>query len=144
MLARLVALGVLSLTLACGGDQASKTENPTPTYGDGQTKAEPQPATPEERNQAKLREAQDIGCEGMCERTTQCAIEDAKANMSAAELAELKLEETAPRHQEECTAECKASSLSVRQVEVLHSCLRDQDSSCQDFLACLDKLNPQK
>ncbi|MBT8495948.1 MAG: hypothetical protein KJO07_23085 [Deltaproteobacteria bacterium] len=139
---RICLFAFLALALACGGAQEPE---PAELSGEGaEAKPAPKPATAEERNAAKLRAAQDVGCEGMCERTTRCAVEDARASMSAKELEELKLEDTAPRHQEECTTECKASNLSVRQVEVLHSCLREEASTCAELVTCLDQLKPQK
>jgi len=138
-LARLGITLVLAALVACGGRQESAE---TPTHETADQPAAP--ATAEQRNQAKLDEAQRVGCEGYCERVTSCAVEDAKANMSPEELAELNLEETAPAMTRECMDKCTGSQLSVRQVEVMHQCLSNASSTCEEFATCMDAMTPQK
>lgn len=120
---------------SCGGSQ--EPEETTPPKAPAE-KSEPQ--TAEARNESKLREAQVVGCTGYCERVTNCSIEDAKKNMSEKELSELNLAETAPAAQRECESQCNGSQLSVRQVEVMHSCLRAEGSTCEQFAACMDAM----
>jgi len=32
----------------------------------------------------------------------------------------------------------------VRQVAVMHTCLREQQDTCESFVTCLDQLKPQE
>jgi len=129
----------MAVLASCGGSQES-AETPSASA----QPASAQPATAEQRDQAKLEQAQQVGCEGYCERVTVCAVDDAKANMSPEELAELNLEETAPAMTRECMDKCTASQLSVRQVEVMHGCLSNAASSCEEFATCMDAMTAKK
>ena len=82
----------------------------------------------------------DAACEELGPRLTDCAIADARATMTAEELAKLDLEKTAPRNTEEFIAACKRQQLSSRQVRVYEVCLREE-TECEPLIACLDHVN---
>jgi hypothetical protein len=113
----------------CGGDSARSASNP-PTQALSAEQA--------------LRAAQKSECEALCPRLSECAVEDARANMSAAELAKLDLEAKARQHTNECITQCSGSSLSPRQVRVMRRCRKESAAVCSQYLACLDaaKRNP--
>jgi hypothetical protein len=134
---RILFLGI-ALAACSGGSSQTDVENPTP--GDGETEqptaveTEPEPVSPEE----KFKGQQQTTCQAMCERVTDCAVEDARANMSAEELAKLDLENTVPKAVQECTEECVGKELSPRQVTVIRECLAEP-TECNDFLTCLEQ-----
>jgi len=138
-MARIVITALaLFLGLGCGGSQEPETTvNPPPS-----TDPAPPPPTTEQKNETKLKEAQSVGCDGLCNKVTNCAVDDAKANLPPEKLAELKLEETVPVALQKCNEDCSAKELSVRQVEVLHGCL-NEDAVCDQFLKCIDAMSPQ-
>jgi hypothetical protein len=130
--AALLAIGI-ALT-GCGGD---KKEVDEPTASDQDA-----PPTAEQQKLAKLRAQQEGTCGPMCERITECSVADARANMTAEELAQLDLDKTAPAHTEKCTEECNARSLSPRQIQVVRECL-SQPLECPAYLDCLDAARPK-
>lgn len=89
----------------------------------------------------ELERRRDAACEALAPRMTTCAIDDARATMSAEELAKLDVEKTAPIHTREFAKSCKTQSLSSRQVRVYEVCLREE-TDCDALIACLDHANP--
>jgi len=132
----------LALVVCCGSSTPGDTEKPHGNDG-GEGRVDDPPADPEtvrrQENLRKLREAQEGGCLPMCERITECAVADARKNMSPEELAKLDLEKTAPQNTEQCTDSCNGSELSLRQVKVMYECLNLQ-GECPKYLACLDRI----
>jgi len=126
------------VALACGGSQDNEDTTPTPAQAD----AAPPDETPASRDESKLKEAQEHGCLGYCDKTWSCAVDDAKATMSAKELEDLNLPETEPVFRQKCLEQCRGSQLSVRQLEVMHKCLQ-ADGTCEEFKTCMDAMSPQ-
>jgi hypothetical protein len=125
---RLATLAVVVLAAACGGSKEPAPSEPAPA-----------PAPTEE---AKLRAAQDSTMAAMCERLVDCSVEDAKATMSEAELADLKPDELVPKARAECESEYASLTLSPRQIKVIQACVNGPPA-CADFTACLDAANKQ-
>jgi hypothetical protein len=117
---------LLVFVLACGGGGAN-TRPPDP---------DPTPT----RSELEARQA--AACEQAGPRLTDCAIEDAKATLSAEEVAKLDLEKTRPIHTREFIKECTTGYMSSRQVRVYEVCLREE-TECDPLLACLDNAKPQ-
>lgn len=113
---------VATVGLGCGGGKGGAT-TPGGTGGraDGRTEIEVR---------------RDAACEELGPKLTSCAIADARATMTAEELAKLDLEKTAPAHTEEFIDECKKQQLSSRQVRVYEVCLREE-SECDPLIECL-------
>ena len=120
-----IALGCM---VACGGDSARREEKPA---GD------------REGAEARLVAAQERECGRLCQRWTECAVEDARAHLSAEEMKELAVEETAPRNTAKCSAECTSSPLSPRQVGVMKRCSDTSASDCAAYISCLDAAKKQ-
>lgn len=130
----LLPVAVAFALAACGGSkQAADEPAPTTTTEDGAAIGEPSP-------EEKLLMQQAGACRPMCERLTACSVEDARANMSPEEFAELEIETTAPRHTDECDRSCNANPLSPRQIQVIRDCV-SADSDCQTFVSCLDAVS---
>lgn len=127
------------LATACSGSAKEPEEPHTDTQPDGV--AEPKdeaPLTEEEKRARALAELhgyQEAACERVAPRITECAIESAQANMTKEELAELDLENTAPKHTEKFIDDCTAGQMSLRQIKVFDGC--DLAQPCEAFLACL-------
>ncbi|MEM9492719.1 MAG: hypothetical protein AAGC55_26460 [Myxococcota bacterium] len=125
VLAAAVALAVMGATLGCGGGSAA-----------------PPPATSAETDEkqralAALDARQEAACEKVGVVLIDCAIADARTNMSPDELAELDLENTAPVARAKFVEECTTNAMSVRQVKVFEGCL--VDTSCTTIHDCLDQ-----
>jgi hypothetical protein len=125
---RALAIALVLLAAACGGSKEPAPSEPAPA-----------PAPTEE---AKLRAAQDATMAAMCERLVDCSVEDAKATITEAELAELAPEELVPKARAECEGEYASLTLSPRQIKVIQGCVNGPPA-CADFTACLDAANKQ-
>lgn len=88
----------------------------------------------------EIQRRQAAACESLGPKITACAIEDAKASMTAEAVAKLKLEETAPRHTQEFIEDCIAPVLTSRQVRVYEVC-QQAETECEPLLACLEHVN---
>jgi hypothetical protein len=132
----LTALLVASLAVACAC--GSSTPPPEDT-------AQTRPETAEEakRRQAleRLKVRQEAVCEQVTPVVTECAIADARATMKPEEFAKLDVEGLRPVHRAEYQEGCISSDMSPRQVRVFEECLAD--TTCEVFVACLDKAKPQ-
>jgi hypothetical protein len=141
---RLLPLAFL-LTLAACPKKAPPAEDdtlpdPVPGGGPGHgTGAEPEPPAPEN----ELQRRQYAACDLVIPRLTDCAVADAKANMSAEEYAKLDVEHTAPIHTRENVNKCKRDYMSSRQVRVYEVCDREE-TECEPLVACLDNAKPTK
>ena len=124
-----IAIALVLLLAACG----------TKTKGGGDDDTLPDPPPPPQ--QTELEKRQGAACEQLGPRLTDCAIADARATMTAAELAELDIESTAPLHTREMIKECKAQTMSSRQVRVYEVCLREE-TECAPLTACLENAAP--
>ena len=114
---------------ACGGTEAAKPAQP----------ADRKPAVPQ------LRQRQDAACQAAGTRITDCAVADALATMTPAELArehmvgddlEWKKSENTKHFVEACTK----AELSSRQVRVYEVCMHEA-SACDPYLDCLEHVN---
>lgn len=121
----------LLCTAACTGSakEPEKPDNPPPD--------KPYAETPEDR----LQRAQLSACAAVCERLTDCAVADARENMSPEELANLNLEQTSPEHTRRCKEGCAQKSLSPRQIKVMRECVNGP-AECPAYLDCLDRAKP--
>ena len=90
---------------------------------------------------SEIDQRRDAACEALGPRMTACAIDDARRTMTAEELAELDVEQTAPIHTREFVKSCQTQTLSSRQVRVYEVCLREE-TACDAMIACLDNANP--
>lgn len=134
VMTRSLVLVCMASLMACGGGGG----------GGGGPTGSTTPAdrsTPPAATRSELDVRRDAACEALGPRVTACAIEDARATMSAEELAKLDLEQTAPAHTEEFVRACKASQLSSRQVRVYEVCMREE-RECEPLMACLENANP--
>jgi hypothetical protein len=120
---------LLLAALACGGGQAEPSREPAPS-----TEAGEPAASPEE----KLRAAQESAVEAMCERLVDCAVEEARKNMSPDEVAKLDVEQTGRKLRDECEAEGAQKALSPRQIRVVQRCVT-QPGTCDELQTCLDE-----
>lgn len=138
---RLVTLGfvvVSALALAACGSKGTKS-------GDGDTLPDdlhpkgngsgPPPMTELEKRQA-------AACEALGPKLTECAVADARATMSAEELAKLDIEATAPVHTREFVKSCKAQTMSSRQVRVYEVCMHEE-TDCAPLTQCLENASPK-
>lgn len=129
-------LGALFALAACGG---SKSEADEPARDEPQIK-KPAELSAEDSKLAKF-EAQKQGtCEPMCERLTECAVQDLRENKSPEEVAKMELDKIAPIHTQECNDDCKSRDLSPRQVQVVRNCL-GVPHPCAEFRECLSAAN---
>lgn len=135
----LAAVSLLCIT-ACSGSSAS---TPTPANaGDEPAQTSPE----EERKQAdleRLQRYQEAACDQVGTVLTECAVEDARKQLSPEELAKLDIEKTATLHKAEFVARCTESAMSLRQVKVFDGCLAGK-TSCEAFLDCLDQAKPEQ
>ncbi|MEZ4402225.1 MAG: hypothetical protein R3B06_19525 [Kofleriaceae bacterium] len=90
---------------------------------------------------SEIERRRDAACEALGPRLTACAIDDARATMSAEELAKLDIEKTAPVHTQKFIEACKGQTLSSRQVRVYEVCIREE-TACEPLEACLDNARP--
>ena len=118
---------LLVLVIACGPKQPATSHDPPPP---------PDPRTTIEKRR-------DTACDALAPTLTDCAVADAKATMSPAELAKLKPEELRAKHRQEFLKECKGSQMSSRQVRVLEVCFREE-KQCGPLAECLTNLTPTK
>jgi hypothetical protein len=123
------AIALVLLLAACGNKAKG---------GGDDTLPDPPPPPPA---QTELEKRQGAACEQLGPRLTDCAIADARATMSPAELAELDIENTAPLHTREMIKECKQQTMSSRQVRVYEVCMREE-SECTPLTACLENAAP--
>ena len=73
----------------------------------------------------ELERRRDAACEALGPRMTACAIADARATMTAEELAKLDIEQVATIHTREFVKDCKSHAMSSRQVPPVHEiCLK--------------------
>lgn len=122
-------IGLLGVAMACG----PKSPPAAPIGG---------PAEPTVKL-SELQRRQHAACAALGPKLTECAIADAKTSMSAAELAKLDLERTAPKHTEVFIDDCSAESYSSRQVRVLEVCFHEE-TECEALSACLENIAPAK
>jgi len=132
-----IRLMLVSLLLA--GACAKQAAPADDTLPDDLSPRTDESATPEPATELDAR--RDAACETLGPRMTACAIEDARATMSADELAKLDVEHTAPIHTREFVRSCQTQALSSRQVRVYEVCLREE-TACDALIKCLDNANP--
>lgn len=117
----------LMFSIACGGAKpAVESTAGDDTSGESTTSIE----DPE----AKFARQRKDTCNKMCQRLTDCSLEDAEKNVSPDELAGLK--EVIPTAIADCTEQCDAGQLSPKQVIGIRACLA-KPTSCDEFSKCL-------
>jgi len=126
-----VYLALMVALAACGGGQHTDTTK----------NSDPDPVLKDSRSPIEKR--RDEACEHIQPKLTQCAVADAKATMSAKELADLKPDELLSAHKQKFLKQCKSSAMSSRQVRVLEVCDREE-SECDPLADCLKHLEPEK
>jgi hypothetical protein len=138
LLSALASAWLLSTIASC----SSGSGKDGTTIGNGSGSAEP--LSPEEQKRrdalARLRTRQDATCESLGPRITECSIADARATMTPEELAELDLENTAPKHTADFIDQCKGADYSPRQVRVMEVC-QAEETECAPMLSCLDNMS---
>lgn len=125
----IIAIAIAGLA-ACG--------HPAPSTNPGNRDDDDVP--PDTRTEIERR--RDAACEALGPRLTECAIADARATMSAEELAKLDIEKTAPVHTRKFVEQCQGQSLSSRQVRVYEVCLHEE-TACEPLISCLDNVRPE-
>ncbi len=124
---------VIAVVAACGGSQASSPSNQGTTPIQGATDSR----TPIEKRR-------DTACDALAPKITQCAVDDAKANLASGKITQAQFDKDAApdvqrKNSEEFTTQCKGQQLSSRQVRVLEVCFK-AESECGPLLACLENL----
>ncbi len=133
--ARLFLAGLV-LTAACSGSSSKPSDTTPEPVGD----PPPPPMVGGRPATTEIQQRQAAACEQLGPKITACAIADARATMSAEDLAKLKIEETAPTHTRKFIEGCLEPALSSRQVRVYEVCMREE-SECDALLACLEHVN---
>lgn len=95
----------------------------------------------DEPRQTELERRQYAACKAAAERTTECAVADARATMTPKQLEALELDDTARRNTDKFMEACLAHPMSSRQVRVFEVCYREE-RQCEPFFACLDYAKP--
>jgi hypothetical protein len=124
---------VIALLAACGGTSSSapSNQNTTPIQGPNETRS-------------PLEKRRDAACETLAPKITQCAVEDAKADLANGKITKAQFDKDAApevqhKNSDEYATKCKSQQLSSRQVRVLEVCFK-AESECGPLLACLDNL----
>jgi hypothetical protein len=122
---------IASLLLACGSS-TPKTEDPVEGGG-----VQVSDAMPQETPEQKFARQQADAVNKMCQRVTDCAIEDAKQEMSPEDLADLesKMDQILPKAIADCEGQY-VSAMSPRQLGDLRSCLGEA-TECSVFGECI-------
>src|SRR5262245_22932217 len=126
---------VILLVAACGGNQPPPA---SPSNSD---------ATPIQRprdTRTPIEKRRDAACEAVAPKITQCAVDDAKADLAAGKITQAQFDkDAAPEVQRKNTevyaTKCKGAQLSSRQVRVLEVCFK-AEAECGPLLSCLDNL----
>ena len=126
------SLTVFAVLAACGGPQQST----------GGGSAEPIGVAQDTRTELEKR--RDLACDALGPKLTQCAVEDARAELKAGKVSQKELDaNTAPDIQAGLTKkwgdDCKVP-VSSRQVRVLEVCFKEE-TECDPLLDCLGHLN---
>ncbi len=137
MAMRTILLAVL-LAAACGPKSKPVEDDTLPDPGSdspgGGGDDEPEPPASE------LDARKYAACEQVGPRLTECAIEDARQNMSPEEFAKLDVANTGPVHTREFIKKCRTDELSSRQVRVYEVCIAEE-TECAPLMTCLSHLN---
>ena len=133
MVMRSLALALMMFA-ACGGKQK--------TGGSGSGSAEPVGVAQDTRTAIEKR--RDVACDDLAPRLTQCALDDAKADLAAGKVSKADFDrDTAPavlaKNTDEGKKACKVQ-LSSRQVRVLEVCAKEE-TQCGPLQDCLGHLN---
>jgi hypothetical protein len=135
-------LAILLLTIAaCGGPRRAAGDDDTlPDPGGARPGGDPDDGSAPAANELERR--QHAACERIIPRLTECAVADARRQLSPEKLAELDLERTAPIHTREHLRKCKAAPMSSRQVRVYEVCDREE-TECEPLAECLMHAQPK-
>ena len=135
MVMRSFAFVLVVIAAACGGKQ--KTGG-----GSGSGSGDPVGVVADTRTELEKR--RDAACDELAPRMTQCALDDAKADLAAGKVSKADFDrDTAPNILAENTKrgkeKCKVQ-LSSRQVRVLEVCNKEE-KECGPWMDCLGHLN---
>jgi hypothetical protein len=124
---------VIAIVAACGGSQQSSpsNQNTTPIQGGSDTRS-------------PIEKRRDAACDTLAPKITQCAVDDAKADLATGKITQAQFDKDASpdvqrKNSDEYANKCKSQQLSSRQVRVLEVCFK-AEAECGPLLACLDNL----
>jgi hypothetical protein len=131
-----VMTALVTQAAGCGGKQ------PTPAGSGGDTHAGVVTDT-----RSPIEKRRDAACDALGPRITQCAVEDARAEVASGKTTQKQFElDTAPevlrKNTDEFAKSCKVS-MSSRQVRVLEVC-KQEETECGPLLDCLGHLDDRK
>ena len=136
MVMRSLAFVLVMVAAACGGKQK------TGDGGSGSGSAEPVGVVKDTRTELEKR--RDAACDELAPRMTQCALDEAKADLAAGKVSKADFDrDTAPGILAENTARGKKAckvELSSRQVRVLEVCNKEE-TECGPWQDCLGHIN---
>ena len=134
MVMRSFAFALVVIAAACGAKQK--------TTGGGSGSAAPVGVVQDTRTELEKR--RDAACDELGPRMTQCALDDAKADLAAGKVSKAEFDkDTAPQFLAENTKRAKDKCkvpLSSRQVRVLEVCNKEE-KECGPWMDCLGHLN---
>jgi hypothetical protein len=125
---------ILIALVACGGSQTPAPNNDTPT-----------PPPPAHDTRTPFEQRRDTACKQLAPKLTECAAQDAKADLDAGKTTQQQYsQDTAPKVLEKNTQDfvdkCTTwRDMSSRQLRVLEVCFK-QETECGPLRACLDNL----
>lgn len=130
---------LVSAGIACGGSQRTSDGN--------LANAAPREPSPSSDTRTPIEQRRDAACDQLGPKLTACAVEDAKADLTAGKITRSQFDsDTAPAVQRKNTDEflraCKAKAYSSRQIRVLEVCFRDAPA-CSALVDCLGHLNDE-
>ena len=135
------AIAALALA-ACGSSQPPPPADPTPAQMTDQT-----PGGAPAPKKSPFEQRRDNACNALAPKLTQCALEDAKADLASGKIDQHQFDEdTQPgvlkKNTEVFVEKCTGwRDMSSRQVRVLEVCFQ-QETQCGPLRECLKNLEP--
>ncbi len=138
---RLLRLAFLSVSVLAATSMGCGGKNKAPESTADPVATPESDAQPTETPEAKFARQKSDTVDKMCQRLTDCSIEDAQKNAPPEEL--VQINENLEGITRAAIADCNqqfAGPMSPRQVITVRECL-GQPTECTEFSACLDKLS---